>query len=179
MTTSSLDCGIGTDTSSPVLVHGIIEYQQPLGCGGGALPALEPTTVTADVTIVNQDGATVQRFHLDSANGPCAGDLSLSGVPKRCVKKNFAVKLGVPESLRKLLAEARGDDTDEEVAYVRVLKGGKELARKSPPPGKLVDGETFTIPAKSLRSGRYELATLVGAYDPSDYPSASAKFKRC
>jgi hypothetical protein len=179
MTSSTLECGIGDGASAPVLAHGIIEYQQPLACGGGGLGALEPTTVSAVVTIVNQDDATVQTFHLDSANGPCAGVLSLSGVPKRCVKKNFTVKLGVPESLRQLLKEARGGDTDEEDASVRVLRRGRELVTKSPPIGKLVDGETFTIPAKSLKSGKYQLATLVGGYDPSDYPSASAQFKRC
>jgi hypothetical protein len=166
-----IDCATGgLRLSDGIENGGRIAFNRTLLCGArGGL------TFTAQYTLRTNTGE--QAFQASSVRGPCAGQITLKGVPKGCTSRNFKLRAKVPAALRNLLLDATyGRVNDERTISVELARGGQ-----NPRPLGLFFIRDFsvTIPARRLRAGRYALSVGLESNSPEDYPAVTVPFKRC
>ena len=170
------DCPILTDNQGSDGYSSEVDlfYSKPLQCDAST------TSVHVAMTLIDPNSGATETVPGTGEEGPCAGRLGLAGVPRRCATGTFKIRERVPHSLAKLLSDAYTFG-----ASLDVLKLGPRGPRPvdvplltQPDAGFLLrDGAAITIFAGKLQPGDYELHMYV--FEPSDYPSVFAKFRRC
>jgi hypothetical protein len=160
----------GDSLGSGIAGGGRIAFKRTLLCGGR-----NGLTFTAQITLRDSNNGE-QTFQLP-VRGPCAGHITLKGVPKRCTSRNFKVKVRVPAALRSLLLDATYGGNDEPVIAVQVrggrMGGADQVGFFS------LRNFSVKIPARRLRAGRYALSVGLESNSPEDYPAVTVPFKRC
>ncbi len=177
-----LDCPIPVNlaqASDSYLTHVELTYSSPLQCAG--------TGTTVHVTMTLQDPKSSATETVQGApDGPCAGQFTISGVPRKCVTGTFTIRQHVPAALIKLLNIAGGNNNEFDGSLIEIVKLGSGAPRHvspyhltSPAVGILKDGFRWKIYAGHLTAGRYQIRLSDDGYDPTDYPNAFATFRRC
>jgi hypothetical protein len=167
-----IDCATGgLRLSDGIENGGRIAFKRTLLCGprGGL-------TFTAQYTLRTNTGE--QAFQASSVRGPCAGQITLKGVPKGCTSRNFKLRAKVPAALRNLLLDATyGRLNDERSISVELARRGQQNPRLL---GLFfIRDFSVTIPARRLRAGRYALRVGLESNSLDDYPAVTVPFKRC
>jgi hypothetical protein len=165
------------ETSSSQELYGELRFQDPT-------EAFSPE-VSAQYTTVDQNG--FQETHDVTVSQLVQGSVYLGRNPKKCLRRDFKIKVQISAGLRSQLLEMvtfGGEVSDEVPQFVATLtRKGKTVSREP----RLADlkyksdlkGFKISVPASRLPSGKYEVPVYLELNHPDDYPSDALSFKRC
>jgi hypothetical protein len=178
----AVDCPIPlnlTGADEPYESEVYLTYAKPLQCRASA------TTVHVRLTLLDPS-SSAQETVQGTPDGPCAGNIAITGVPAKCVSGTFKVRERVPHALVKLLELEHGGNIGFDASEINVYRLGAGAWRRidpyrltSPDIGEMRNGFTWKIFAAGLKPGRYQLRLFDPDFGPADYPNASATFTRC
>jgi hypothetical protein len=148
-----------------------VEFETPIDC---------PSSASASITL-RQENSQIGPLPA-TTTGPCYGEVTISGEPKKCAPKKFDVHVDVPPALTQVFTGGEEPTEDEvgrpafDVDLQRKNKKVKGTAVRYP--GRF-DSFDVKVLAKQLKPGKYTLLVHLTELAPEDYPNASAKFKVC